>query len=92
MSPHRQYLQPLLHDLTAAVHAPVSALSGHDGQVRGQGVQGVFYADCRVLSEAVLRVDGQEPEPVMRIFMWDILIKVTNFCGGRPGGRIIKGL
>jgi glycogen debranching enzyme len=65
MSPHRQYLQPLLHDLTATVHAPVSALSGHDGQVRGQGVQGVFYADCRVLSEAVLRVDGQEPEPVM---------------------------
>jgi glycogen debranching enzyme len=65
MSPHRQPLQPLLHDLTATVHAPVSALSGHDGQIRGQGVQGVFYADCRVLSEAVLRVDGQEPEPVM---------------------------
>jgi glycogen debranching enzyme len=65
MGPQRQRLQPLLHDLTATVHAPVSALSGHDGQVRGQGVQGVFYADCRVLSEAVLRVDGQEPEPVM---------------------------
>ncbi|GAA5200435.1 glycogen debranching N-terminal domain-containing protein [Rugosimonospora acidiphila] len=58
-------LQPLLHDLTATVHAPVSALSGHDGQIRGQGVQGVFYADCRALSEAVLRVDGDEPEPVM---------------------------
>jgi glycogen debranching enzyme len=65
MSPHRQPLQPLLHELTVAVHAPVSALSGPDGQIRARGVQGVFYADCRALSEAVFRVDGREPEPVM---------------------------
>ncbi|GIH17935.1 amylo-alpha-1,6-glucosidase [Rugosimonospora africana] len=65
VSPHRQRLQPLLHDLTVTVSAPVSALSGHDGQIRGDGVQGVFYADLRALSRAVLRVDGAEPEPVM---------------------------
>jgi glycogen debranching enzyme len=63
--PHRQHvLQPLLHDLVAIAAAPTSVLSGHDGQIRAQGVQGVFHADCRVLSEAVLRVDGGEPEAI----------------------------
>jgi glycogen debranching enzyme len=59
-------LQPLLHDLTAIVHAPVTALSDHSGQILDRGVQGVFYADCRALSEAVLRLDGYPPEPVTR--------------------------
>ncbi|HET6531627.1 MAG TPA: glycogen debranching N-terminal domain-containing protein [Actinoplanes sp.] len=56
--------QPLVHDLVATVAAPTSALSGADGQIRARGVQGVFHADARVLSEAVLRVDGREPEPI----------------------------
>ncbi len=59
-------LQPLLHDLTAIAHAPVTALSDHSGQILGRGVQGVFYADCRVLSAAVLRVDGHVPESIMQ--------------------------
>src|SRR5258707_13859729 len=59
-------LQPLLHDLTAIVHAPVTALSDHSGQILATGVQGGFYADCRVLSAAVLRVDGRAPQPVMQ--------------------------
>ena len=57
-------LQPLLHDLVATVSAPTSALSGADGQIRSSGVQGVFHADARVLSSAVLRLDGREPEPI----------------------------
>lgn len=57
-------LQPLLHDLVATVLAPTSALSGADGQIRAAGVQGVFHADTRVLSQAVLLVDGREPEPI----------------------------
>jgi glycogen debranching enzyme len=66
MSPAmQQHLQPLLHELIVTVHAPVSALSSPDGQIRAAGVQGVFYADCRALSLAVLQVDGREPEPVM---------------------------
>ena len=47
-------LQPLLHDLVATVHGTTSALSGGDGQIRASGVQGVFHADSRVLSEALL--------------------------------------
>jgi glycogen debranching enzyme len=57
-------LQPLLHDLAPTVAAPSSALCGPDGQVRSAGVQGLFHADLRVLSEAVLRVDGREPESI----------------------------
>ncbi len=57
-------LQPLLHDLVPTVAAPTSTLSGQDGQIRPAGVQGVFHADLRALSQAVLLLDGQEPEPV----------------------------
>ncbi len=57
-------LQPLLHDLVATVCAPTSALSGSDGQIRSNGVQGLFFADARVLSEVVLRLDGLEPAAI----------------------------
>jgi len=54
----------LLHDLVSAVAAPACALSGGDGQIRAVGVQGLFCGDRRVLSAAVLLVDGREPEPI----------------------------
>ena len=57
-------LQPLLHDLVCTVRAPTVVLSGADGQIRSAGVHGVFHADRRVLSEAVLRIDGTEPESI----------------------------
>ncbi|PRY19390.1 glycogen debranching N-terminal domain-containing protein [Pseudosporangium ferrugineum] len=57
-------MQPLLHDLVVTLAAPTSALGGADGQIRASGVQGVFHADVRVLAEAVLRLDGREPEPI----------------------------
>ncbi|MFI7605431.1 glycogen debranching N-terminal domain-containing protein [Micromonospora sp. NPDC049366] len=57
-------LQPLLHELVGAVLAPTSALGDATGQIRPAGVQGVFHADARVLSRAVLRVDDREPEGV----------------------------
>lgn len=57
-------LQPLLHDLVPTIAAPTTALSGPDGQIRPAGVQGVFHADRRVLSAAVLRLDSREPDPI----------------------------
>ncbi|WP_440103670.1 amylo-alpha-1,6-glucosidase [Streptosporangium sp. H16] len=57
-------LQPLLHDLVSTVLAPTVALSGADGQIRPAGVQGVFHADSRALSQATLTIDGREPEAV----------------------------
>jgi glycogen debranching enzyme len=58
---HRR--QPHLHDLELTVLAPTVALSDRGGQLRPGGVQGVFHADRRVLSRAVVLVDGREPEP-----------------------------
>ncbi|WP_024288098.1 glycogen debranching N-terminal domain-containing protein [Cellulomonas sp. KRMCY2] len=57
-------LQPLLHDLLVAAMAPTQAWSGQDGQIRSLGAQGVFHADTRVLSSAVLTVADDEPETV----------------------------
>jgi hypothetical protein len=60
-------LQPFLHDLELVFRAPTQAWSGRDGQMRPEParatVQGVMHSDVRVLSEAVLEVDGREPEP-----------------------------
>jgi glycogen debranching enzyme len=57
-------LQPLLHDLLPAAMAPTQAWSGPDGQLRSHGAQGVYHGDVRVLSQAVLLVDGLEPEVI----------------------------
>lgn len=60
-------LQPLLHDLLAAISAPTQAWSAPDGQVRPQGAQGVYEGDVRVLAEAVVTVGdgvGSGPEVI----------------------------
>jgi len=59
-------LQPMLHDLVTCLAAPCTVLSGNDGQIRTTGAQGVFVADLRVVSLAVVEVDGQEPDAVSR--------------------------
>lgn len=56
--------QPFLHELVTCFVAPTAALSGSDGQMHGTGAHGVLHADVRVLSEAVLRVSGAEPETI----------------------------
>lgn len=55
---------PWLHELVTVLSAPTVALSEHSGQIRPDGAQGVLHADLRVLSRAVLEVDGVEPVPV----------------------------
>lgn len=63
--------QPFLHDLVVAVSAPTTAVAGRDGQIRQEcgrqdgGAQGVYDGDTRVLSRAVLTVDGVQPEPLV---------------------------
>ena len=56
--------QPFIHDQITCLAAPALALFGADGQVRGIGAQGVYVADRRILRTLVLRVGGEEPEPV----------------------------
>ncbi|SFA83059.1 glycogen debranching N-terminal domain-containing protein [Cellulomonas marina] len=57
-------LQPLLHDLLAAVAAPTQAWSAPDGQLRAAGAQGIYQADTRLVRSALLTVGGAEPETV----------------------------
>jgi glycogen debranching enzyme len=57
-------LQPLLHDLVIALRAPTVVLSGRDGQVRAGGAQGLLHGDVRLVSEAIVTVEGHEPEPI----------------------------
>ncbi|PYI64971.1 amylo-alpha-1,6-glucosidase [Arthrobacter livingstonensis] len=54
--------QPFLHDLNVLLAAPMQAWSGRDGQIRRQGAEGIYVADTRVVGEAVLTVNGEEPE------------------------------
>jgi hypothetical protein len=62
--------QPWLHDLVTVLSAPTVALSDAAGQIRASGgsaaagAHGVLHADVRVLSLAVLDLDGAEPTPV----------------------------
>jgi glycogen debranching enzyme len=63
-TPDGRRLQPLLHDLVACLAAPTQAWSERDGQVRAHGAQGFFHSDVRVLAQAVLRLDGREPEGI----------------------------
>lgn len=60
----RRTVQPALHNLAVCLQAPTLAVSGLDGQLRGEGAQGVLHGDVRVLSVAVVRVDGREPEAI----------------------------
>ncbi len=55
--------QPWLHDLITVLSAPTMALSEQSGQMRRSGAQGVLHAHSRVLSQAVLEIDGAEPRP-----------------------------
>lgn len=56
--------QPFLHDLNVLLSAPMQAWSGQDGQIRRAGVQGIYCADTRVIDQAVLTVNGEEPEAI----------------------------
>lgn len=56
--------QPLLHELMVALEAPTQAWSDPDGQIRPEGVQGLFHGDIRALSRAELTIDHEELEVV----------------------------
>ena len=57
-----------IHDLTATVGSPAFALSGPDGQIRAPaGMHGLFVADVRVLSQALLSFGATEAEPLAHL-------------------------
>ncbi len=60
--------QPLLHNLVAAVAAPYQLWLGADGQLRPAGAQGAYLGDTRILSCAIVTINGQEPEAITAQF------------------------
>jgi hypothetical protein len=56
--------QPWLHNLITVLSAPTMMLSDRDGQLRRSGAQGVLHAHSRVLSEAILEINGAAPATI----------------------------
>jgi glycogen debranching enzyme len=54
--------QPFMHNLSGVFSAPIQAWSDAYGQLRSSGAQGIYCGDDRVLSSAILTVDGRAPE------------------------------
>lgn len=54
--------QPFIHNLSGVFAAPIQAWAEGDGQIRGAGAQGIYCSDQRIISEAVVSVNGVEPE------------------------------
>lgn len=78
--------QPLLHDLLVALAAPTQAWSAPDGQIRADGVQGVFSGDVRAVSLARLTVDGEEPEVIAGGPDGPGAVRVVALARGIDGG------
>ncbi|MGJ6981615.1 glycogen debranching N-terminal domain-containing protein [Aestuariimicrobium soli] len=55
--------QPYLHADAAVLNAPLQAWSHRDGQLTGEGAQGVYIGDERVVSRLVVEVDERVLEP-----------------------------
>ena len=53
-----------LHELVTLLRAPSVCLGSGDGQIRGQGLDGFYTDDYRVLSCLEVEVDGAVVEPV----------------------------
>jgi glycogen debranching enzyme len=56
--------QPWLHNLITVLSAPTMVLSERDGQLRRSGAQGALHAHSRVLSQAILEINGAEPAAI----------------------------
>lgn len=54
--------QPLLHDQTIVLAAPVQAWSGDDGNIGTYPVHGIYLADVRILRSLTVELDGQSLE------------------------------
>lgn len=64
-APARARRQPVaVHDTLVCVAAPALALSDRDGQLRGEGLAGLYRDGWRLLARCLLTVAGAEPVAV----------------------------
>lgn len=58
---------PPAHQAVVCVQAPALALSGPDGQLRAQGLDGFYQDGVRTLARLEVRVGGAEPLPLQGV-------------------------
>ncbi|MCL6423144.1 amylo-alpha-1,6-glucosidase [Brachybacterium sp. JHP9] len=56
--------QPYVHYLAGVFHAPLQAWSRADGAMTGEGAQGIFLGDTRLLSSLQIEVPGADLAPM----------------------------
>lgn len=60
----RSLHQPFVHDLAGVFHAPVQWWSAADGSLTGEGAEGIYCGDTRVLSALLCAPEGAELSPL----------------------------
>ena len=55
-------LQPLLHDQTVLVRAPIQAWSAADGSMGAASIHGVYLSDTRIISALSVNIGGSQSE------------------------------
>jgi len=83
--------QPQLHDLTVSWAAPSQVWSAPDHQIHASGVQGAWYADTRVLSEAIVTIGDVAPR-LLRAHLAEPSRTVGRLLAVDPQGHQDAGL
>ncbi|MET1052126.1 MAG: glycogen debranching N-terminal domain-containing protein, partial [Mycetocola sp.] len=61
------HLQPLLHDETILLRAPMQAWSSPNGAIGPQPIHGIYLADVRLVSALSVQVGGHRAEPIASV-------------------------
>ena len=70
-------LQPAISHLVSCIHAPSVTISNSDGRITGQGAEGFFLGERRLLSLFTLNVYGRAPEVVHSELGPDGMLRIT---------------
>ena len=62
-----QPLQPLIHDATTVLRAPMQAWSRGDGRIGGGAIDGIYFSDIRVVSAQSVTVGGGMGEAIATV-------------------------
>lgn len=73
----RPPLQPAISHLVSSIHAPSVTLSNRDGRLTGQGAEGFFLGERRLLSLFTLDVYSRAPEVVHSVLGPDGRLRIT---------------
>ncbi len=67
MSGAAESKQPFLIGRTTTLAAPTQVWSAESGELGGDGIDGIYFADVRLVSELQIRVNGEPSEPIATV-------------------------